>query len=186
MESVVPLLDGFVGDEFWCLKPFSVPIGGSPWSASSDCSWLVAFKGPSALPKLADTDRVGWVRTYLSYPAPEDAKTFDVSYLRTWAGEAPGPGEKYEFEGVRRGVVAGTLLDRRRLAKILSITPEGDVTVWSFNGGEYEIPILAISSGRWRLFLAGVDGEATDEDEVFPFPEKRKSALDAMADLEQE
>lgn len=183
--DVVAVLSSLVGTDPHFQSPFSVAVSGSPWAAASDRRWFVAFKGPTTLQRLRDTPHVVSAQLYLSTPVPTDAPKVDAVYLRSWAGDVPADNEAYIEEDQRLGVILGTAIDRRRLAKILTAAPEGDLTVWIVRLGSEDapVPVLGLASARWRGFLAALGCEPEEGDDTFAFP---GNAIDMMDELPQD
>lgn len=152
------------------------------WSVATDGAWLVAIKGGSLKPPEEPKPIVVEI---LSSKPVEPSYEIEVSRLREWAGEPP---EVWEFinEEQDQGIVFNVVLDRRRLACLLSMVPFETVRVW--NSTE---PVgtrsIALEAQGWRAILAGVDANPEDpleegEDPIPVFVLKPKSIFEvAMA-----
>lgn len=185
-NDVVAVLSSLVGADPHFQRPFSIAVSGSPWSAASDRRWFVAFKGPTTLPRLTDVTRISTAQAYMAEVPPADAAKVNVTVLRRWAGEVPPDGAPYDEDDQNPGILLDIVLDRRRLAKLLTAAPEGDVSVWVLRLGEQAVPVLGLATPRWRGLLAALDSPPNTDDDRFVFPPPPKNAIDLMDELPQD
>jgi hypothetical protein len=184
VERLADLVARAEDEPEWCRNIFSLTVGRSKWTVATDRKWLVAERGNSVVPEITDKGGSEWARQLLQLK-PRGARPTSLSSLRAWAGEAPSLDDPYHIDGQRPGGVASVMLDRRRLARLLTAAPEdGDVLLWDARSQTGGVPVLCLLTvgNEWRGCLAGIDCEVDEGDELYGFPEEM-SGIEMIEEL---
>ena len=153
---------------------FGSPFTVSKWAVASNRKWIVAVKGPSPYPSMAEEEPT--IKRYLS-SEPTQAQTVTVEALRSWAGGLPDEPDTMLF-----GRVMGVKIDVLLLMRILDGFAFKTVSIWDATSVAAKACLgLFTNGGRWVAFLGGV---ISDEEDLDPFnPESQKSVFDLAMDL---
>lgn len=172
MSRIAEVLPLFVRirPEVWSTRPFSFKLGTNPWSVVTDGQWLVAVPGKSPFSPI---DEPAGIATILRC-SPKNPVVAKMETLREWAGAAPSaPSPSFPREEPTDdkpepdGALCGVVIDRRRLAYILQHLTFPEVTIWN-STSQLGVRSVGILAQHWRIYLAGVDGDVTEEHAKFP------------------
>jgi hypothetical protein len=159
------VVGGDSGDEGWKLGPFLVCKDGVFWSVVTCHHTLVAFKDAGAIP-IPECPEF----PFLWDPRDPLATQVDKTEVRDWTKVKDASlikVSKSSVGSVSQGIIAGVLLDVRKLAYALDNLPSQKLFMWD-STSQVGVHSLGIESedGMWRAYLAGLDGES-DTKKVF-------------------
>lgn len=164
-----------------CHEPFTFKLGGQPWAVAAGGPWFVAVKGSSSFPLMHDP--AGIVEAYLNM-APVGALEVPTAHLKEWAGDFP-LGGKFE-EPNKKCLVQGVLVDRRKLAFLISRYPFPKITFWDSTSAVGVRSLTLESRGKWRAVLAGLDDNTPQDIPSYQYRIDGADAFDLMASLPEE
>jgi len=144
-----------------CRRPFTLRVEGQPWSVACGGAWFFAVRGSSSFADLATADPMP---RYLR-ASPTEPVEVETHRLKAWAGVIP-PGRRFEGQP-SFGVLFGKVFDRRRLAALLDPIPFPKIILWDTTELVGVRSIGLESRGKWRAFLAALDGPPTPEMNTF-------------------
>ena len=174
-------LDKFTldGDRLWTHRPFGVKVGRHVWSVSTSGYLIVAIRIADVFPISPPAAHITRVKEFLAAPLGPGVE-LNVEDLLKWAGKLPNekilPGDVNDCHA---GVLLGHVLDRRKLAWLLTYLGTESVFIWdpserlgvSCIGFEWD-------SGKGRVLLAGLGRGPQEGDSVFEV----SSPLDLVTD----
>lgn len=176
------LADFASGDEkVWHAKPLSLKIGRSVWTVGTDGLIMFAMKmdggaEPNKKAPLA-------LKDLLKAPAADPVQV-STARLKAWAGPVP-PGRipDGEVDAEHCGNLIGNVIDRRKLAYLISRVNLPKVNVWAREG---HFLCIEPSKKQWRAAIACLRGAPDGDEPVFP-PKKQQDedgpSVEDLADM---
>lgn len=158
--------------------PFLAQSGKTVWSVATDGNMLVGVR--EGLDLL--TFNKALVRKILNYLTTPLKPGFSVAVetLLRWSGPAPTEIPNDEPADSEVGVLAGKLIDLRRLSLLLEAIEVESVYVWDASvTGVWSVGI-EWDNGRGRAIIGGINQEPRETDNHFSVP---KSEVDQLLEL---
>lgn len=170
-----------------CREPWSLIYGESFWAVATDGRALLALRGQTEDLSVASGEVRISLLAILNAPIRDATpSTANLADLRQWAGEIQWPkhivcngcdcgqcegGETWEYPDQRRGYLQGELIDRVRLAQLLSLAPAGNEAVCTLTNHEVDgRGFLRLDGDDWIAVLMPLVPEASDPETVPAYP----------------